>query len=123
MGVEQIGVGAHRTKKELDHIERVLAVTKPRPKIDAPTDAPSRSVVAADFQGASGCRGELGSPVHVDLPARIEAIEVRDVPVMDVRRPQVPVLQLFPQLRRAFYPAGVFSLANDKRRLHVGAVS
>ena len=98
MGVEHIRIGSLRTQQETENAKRMVAISKPGPKIDAPRRRPSRRLIAADLKGTL-CRGcQFRRIPAIDLPTRIEAEQVRNVTMMDVLRLHVPIFQPFLQL-------------------------
>lgn len=106
MSVEQVFIASFRRQKQFQYVVSMVAIAQPRPKIDAPADTPPRRVVPADLQGTAGGGGEFGRFVHVDLPARIKAVEMRDMAVMHLRRLHVPVFEPFLQLAIRADPVG-----------------
>ena len=50
MGIEHIRIRSLRTQQETEDAERMVAIPKPRPEIDAPRRGPSRSLIAADLE-------------------------------------------------------------------------
>jgi len=73
----------------------VFAVAEPRPEIDAPGGGPSGGLIAADFERFLRGGGELRRIARVDLPARIEPEQVRNVAMVDVLRLEIPVFEPF----------------------------
>ena len=68
------------------------------PEVQPPAEAPAGGVVAADLQRACGGGGQLRRAAERDLGAGEEAVEVRDVAVVEVAGLHVPVFEPLLQL-------------------------
>src|SRR5581483_2325665 len=89
----QVRVGPLGRQQHPKNFVGMVAVAQARPKVYAPADTPAGGVVAADLQRTPSGRGKLRRPVHVDLPAWVEPVEMRDVTMVDLRRLHVPILE------------------------------
>ena len=72
-----------------------------RPQAEAPRRRPARGLVATNLQRLLHRRREFRRAAQRDVAPRIQAVEMRDVAMMDVLRLHVPILQPFLQLPRA----------------------
>ena len=121
--VEHVGIGALGAEQELQDVVGVVAVGEPRPEIDPPRRRPARRLIAANFERPFHGRGELRRAPDVDVVAGKQAEQVRDMPVMDLGRLHVPVVEPFLQLagaadlqRRQPRASGAPRLPADRRR-------
>jgi len=113
MRIEHIGIRPIRPEQQLENLIRVLGVLEPGPEVQPPADAPAGGVVAANLQRLADRRRQLGRVVYVDLIARIQAVQVGDVAMMDVARLHVPVFE--PLLKLAFLADLVRRQAGPRR--------
>ena len=106
VGVEQVGVdaapaaivrraGLDQREQPRQQLERALAVEQARPLVDLPAHAPARGLVAAQLVRTAH-RREQRRRRRGDVPARVEAVEVREVAV--VRLDLLELLAPFEQL-------------------------
>ena len=99
--VEHVGVGALGAEQELQDVVRVVAVAEPRPEVDPPRGGPAGRLIAANLERAFHGGREFGRAAHVDVVPGEQAEQVRHVPVVDLRRLHVPVVEPFLQLAGA----------------------
>src|SRR5690606_22735374 len=124
VSVQQIGVHAapggsappevDRRQELLQAFVRLFAIEQTRPKVHLPGQAPARPFVGAELQRLAARRpkGRIRTPG--DLPARMQAVEMGDVPVAGLRLLEVlpPYLKLSvsADLKRNKALPGVFQL-------------
>ena len=85
-----------RTQQETENAERMVAIPKPRPEIDAPRRGPARRLIAADLERAFRSRRQFRRIPAIDLPAWIEAEQMGNVTVVGRRLPACPNLPAIP---------------------------
>ncbi len=78
-----------------------LPVAEPRPEVDPPRGGPAGRLIAANLERAFHGGREFGRAAHVDVVPGEETEQVRHVPVVDLRRLHVPVVEPFLQLAGA----------------------
>ena len=59
----------------------VIALAQARPEIDFPAQAPTGALIAAQLQRAPGGLGQLRRAVGRDFVRRVQAVQVRTMPV------------------------------------------
>ena len=107
VGVEHVGVGALRAEQQASRTswawspsrsraQRLMRQPMPQPVASSPRISSERRAA----------RDQLRGRVVRDLLAGIEAVEVRDVPVVDLRRLHVPVLEPLLELAGLADPVG-----------------
>ena len=100
-GVKQVGIGTFGAEEILQNAESMVAFVQPRPEVDAPGRAPAGGLIAADLQGFLHGGGEFGRGVHIHSCTRKQAVQMRDVAVMQLVRLEVQIGQPFLQLAGA----------------------
>src|SRR5262245_53294419 len=98
MCVEKIGIRSLRAEQEAQDRVRVIPFQKTCPQVEAPGDAPAGGVVTTNLQRFARGRRQLGRLLECDLTAREKTVEVRDVPVVDLRCREVPIFEPLLQL-------------------------
>ena len=81
------------------HLVRMVSIQHPRPEADLPGLAPASATVAPEFQGLASSRSEFRSLHRGYLMARIEAEQMRHMPVLRIC--VLPVLVPFHQVARS----------------------
>jgi hypothetical protein len=95
MGIEHIRVGPLGPQQHREDLIRVFAVMEACPEVQTPADAQARGFVAANLQALARRRSQVGCRAHVNLIARIQPVQVRDMPVMHLWGLHVPIFQPF----------------------------
>ncbi len=79
--VEHVGREPVRPHQVPDQLVGPGAVLQPRPEVDLPRERPTRPVVTAQLQRPPRGLVQLGCPALGDLVARMQTVQVGDVPV------------------------------------------
>ena len=86
MRVEHVRIRPLRAEQELQDLVRMIAVTQACPEVDAPRRCPTGGLVAANLERPLHRCREFRRTAEVDVVTGEEAVQVRHVPVVDLRR-------------------------------------
>src|SRR5689334_8908069 len=101
MCIEHVRISSFGTQEEFENLIRMLTVSQPSPKIDAPRGRPSSRLIAANLERTFDGRRQVWRPTDVDVVSWEETIEMRDMSMMNFRRVHIPIFEPLLQLPRA----------------------